>query len=150
MKKLVLLPFFLIAAHIAFAQLSKNATVSTDSILKQIPAKVFTQFVHTALKPTAVTTEYAKNKKMILKNIENATPGILAQKITTVLSFIKPEMLKKEFNKTAFDNSATTAVTMVSVVALLKELEAGLKADALENIWSFQKKAWLSDISKVE
>jgi hypothetical protein len=150
-KKLAIIAVFVFYGLITNAQfVNKSKPVSPENIAKQLPAQIFTQLLN-SIKSTSFISSFAKQKQSLLNNVEKAKdPAAVAKNISTLVSFIKPEMFNKNFNSAALIKPATAPKTMPAAVALLKDLETGLKPEAISDFWKLQKTGWLADINKVK
>jgi hypothetical protein len=149
-KYVVFISIFLLSGLIASAQLNNTATASSEASLKQLPAKIFTQFVQSALNPKVLTTGFTKEKKLLLKDIDKADAALLAKKISSLTDVIKPTGFKNTFNISSIKNNAAAVKTIPEAIALLKDIEAGLKPEAIAGIWLLQRNAWLSDVNRLK
>ena len=59
-------------------------------------------------------------------------------------------MFKSSFNVAELAGRATAAKTMSSAISMLKDLETGLKPEALTSMWGFQRNGWLADLDKLK
>lgn len=151
MKKYVLfISCFLFSGLIATAQLNQTPAASPEAIIKQLPAKIFTQFMQSALKPETLTNGSAKEKKLLLKDIDKADAVLMAKKISSLAALIKPSSFKSTFNIANIKTSAVAVKTIPAAITLLKDIEAGLKPEAFAGIWMLQRNAWLSDVNKLK
>jgi hypothetical protein len=147
-KKLSIIAMFVFFNLTTNAQfVNKNKPVSPEEVAKQLPAQLFTQLVN-SVKPTSFTSSFAKQKQTLLNNAAKAKDAAQVSKnIASLVSFIKPIMFKNNFNTNNLLNAATT---MPAAMALLKDLESGLKPEAISDFWKLQKTNWIADINKVK
>jgi hypothetical protein len=151
-KKFVITPLLVLFSLITQAQFfNKSKSASTDTVAKQSPAQLFTQLVN-SVKPTSFTSSFAKQKKTLLEDIDKAKdPALVAKNISTLASFIKPAMFKKDFSTNNLLKPSIPAATMPQAMEMLKDLESGLNPAAMASSWNFLKKAvWISDVNKVK
>ncbi|WP_462252275.1 hypothetical protein [Ferruginibacter sp.] len=151
MKKIIiLLPLFVLCCFAAMAQLNKSTIAPNEIVIKELPAKVFTQFLQSAVKSTAYKGSFAKEKKALLKNIESSDPALIAKKISLLTGLIKADMFKNNFNTLSITSRSATVTTMPAAITLLKDVEAGLKPEAITGIWGLQRNAWLEEVNKIK
>lgn len=123
---------------------------------KQLPAvpsgsvnagSVLSQFMN-AIKPTSFTDEWSKGKSGWLSAVGKIkdAPGMISN-ITSLAKFIKPAMFKNGFNLQGLMKTASTAKTMTDAAGLLKNLEGGMKPEAMASDWAGKKNTWLSALS---
>jgi hypothetical protein len=114
-----------------------------------VPAKVnagglLTQFTN-AIKPTSFIDSWAGQKGDFLSKAGNVTQAAgLAKGISSLAGFIKPSMFKQGFNLKSLLDAANTAKTMTQATGLLKNLEGGLKPEAMASGWAGKRSSWLS------
>jgi hypothetical protein len=136
-------------------------TLTTHAQLKNVLPKattakanigsLLTQFAG-ALKPTSLLGSWASGGKTDwLSTASKVTDAIgVGKSISSLAGFIKPDMFKSGFNVTSLIQAAGTVKTLSSATGLLKNLEGGLKPEALTSTWASQKPAWLSALSLIK
>ena len=145
-KNLVAASFLLVFNLSAFSQLNKATVKNSYEIKKEIPSKSYLQFTK-ALKPSAVKGGYEKQMKEAAAGVNAEMTGeMMTKKIVSLSATIKPEMMKKGFKLTPGPFTKTMGNSMI----LLKELEDGLKPEAFNDGWRFQRNAWLEEIGKIK
>jgi hypothetical protein len=150
-KNFLFFIFFVVFSVTAHAQLFNNSKpVSADSVIKQLPAQLFTQLLN-SVKPNSFTSAFAKQKKTLLATAaKTKDPATVAKNISSFISFIKPEMFKTGFNIPGLLTAADGSKTMPAAMSVLKNLEDGLKAEAISDIWKLQRNNWMADINKIK
>lgn len=118
---------------------SKSATVNAGSLL--------TQFMN-GIKPSSFTDEWKTGKSNWLSSVGKiaSAPGMI-ENITSLTKFIKPSMFKNGFNVQSLLQTATTAKSMADATGLLKNLEGGLKPEAMTSNWAGKKAGWLNALN---
>jgi hypothetical protein len=147
-KKLAILPFFVFFTVVTQAQLNASVSPSSEIVTKELPAKLFTQFIG-AVNPTSLVNSFEKEKTTFLNNAKKVnSPEITAKNISAFAGYIKPDMFKSNFNVNDLMKQAAAAKKMSSAMSILKNLEAGLKPEALSNVWKLQKGSWIAEMNK--
>jgi hypothetical protein len=101
-----------------------------------------------AIKPSSFLNSWTKGKSGFLSNAAKITSASgLAKSVSSLAGFIKPTMFKDGFNLKGLQQGASTAKTMTDATGLLKNLEEGLKPEAMTDDWASKKTGWLSALS---
>jgi hypothetical protein len=152
MKKFFILPVclvLLLTSQAVFAQLPKDKPVQvpTTAVPSVNIGSLLTQ-LSGAIKPSSFLDSWASGKSgWIGKAAKVATAPETAKCISALAGFIKPDMFKKGFNVQSLINTAGTAKTIGDASGLLKNLEGGLKPEALTSGWSSSRPAWMSALN---
>lgn len=150
MKKFFLFATVLIIGNSLHAQLPdiKKTTQDVNSIAS--PGKLLSQFTQ-AIKPASFLSGWSGEKSGWLNKAGNITSAIgMAQSLSSLIGFLKPESFKSGFNVQNLLKTANTVKTMSSAVGLLKGLEGGLKPELLSDSWGEQRSGWLSALNLVK
>ncbi len=153
MKKSLFLLLLLVSlgfVNITQAQL-KDALNKSASTTKANIGNLLTQFAG-AIKPTSFLSSWASGGKTdFISTASKVTDAIgVGKSISSLAGFIKPDMFKSGFDVTKLVQAANTVKTLSSAAGLLKNLEGGLKPDALLSSWSTQRPAWLSALNLIK
>ena len=148
MKRIICLAticlFIVFNAHAQLDQLSKAKTSAAASAG---PGKLLTQ-LEGAIKPASFLSSFAGEKSSWLGKAGKVTDAIgMAQSVSSLAGFIKPGMFKSGFNVSNLIQTANTVKTMSAATGVLKNLEGGLKPEALSDGWNQQRSGWLSALS---
>ena len=138
---------------ITFATATEQLNAQVPKQLPSVPAgavnagSVLSQFMN-AIKPTSFNSDWTKEKSNWLSAVGKIkdAPGMISN-ITSLAKFIKPAMFKNGFNLQSLMQTASTAKTMTDAAGLLKNLEGGMKPDAMASGWAGKKDSWLSALS---
>lgn len=132
-----------VSANAQLDALKKTATSATESTA----GKLLSQFAG-AIKPTSFLSSWAGEKSSWLSKASKVTDAVgVAQSVSSLAGAIKPDMFKSGFNVSNLIQTAGTVKTMANAAGLLKNLEGGLKPDALTSAWGTQRSGWLSALS---
>ena len=146
LKKLFSAALIVFINMAAYSQLNTAVVKNSYEIKKEIPSKAFLQFAR-SLKPGSVSGSYDKQMKLISGNVTPQMDGeMLSKKIVQLAGAVKPAMFKQgyKFNAGPFEKN------MQASMNLLKSFESGLKPEAMQDGWKFQKNAWLEEIGKIK
>ena len=109
--------------------------------------KLLTQLAG-AIKPASLLTSFAGQKSGWLAKAGKVTDAVgMAQSLASLAGGIKPNMFKTGFNATSLIQTAGTVKTLTDAAGMAKNLEGGLKPEALTSAWTTQKPAWESALS---
>lgn len=143
MKKMFIgLVLLIITGSLAQAQIPGNATAAVG------PGKLLTQLID-AIKPSSFSSDWAAGAKDTVVNktqIAADLPGI-ANSVSSVAGFIKPDMFKQGFSAQSITSLAGKAKSMADIAGLLKNFEGSLKPEAFLGSWLGQRSKWLSALS---
>ncbi|MBS1660792.1 MAG: hypothetical protein JST68_07050 [Bacteroidetes bacterium] len=151
MKQLSL--FLLCACLISFssqAQL-KDALTKASSAGAPNAGNLLSQFAG-ALKPTSFLPSWGSGGKTdwlsAAGKVSNAVS--MAKSVSSLTSFIKPDMFKSGFNVGSITQAASAAKTYSDASNVLKSLEGGLKPEAFLSSWASKRSGWLSALSMLK
>jgi hypothetical protein len=132
MKKLFIL--LLIICSQSKAQLPVAVKPDASALLKQLVG---------GINPSSFISSFAGNKENWLSTVAKtaSVPG-LAKNIVSLGSFIKPSLFKEAFSLKNLEKTAATAKTMADASGLLKNLEGGLKPEAMTSDWASVRPGW--------
>lgn len=141
-KSLLLLLVMGLTAATAQAQLG-GLTGSKPSA-----GSLLTQFAG-ALKPTSFLSGWASGGKTNwLSTASKVTDAVgMASSISSLTSFIKPDMFKQGFNVGSITQAASAVKTFSDAGGLLKNLEGGLKPAAFLSSWATKKPGFMSALN---
>jgi hypothetical protein len=113
---------------------------SAGSLLKQFAG---------ALKPTSFLSSWASGGKTNwLSAAGKVTDAVgMASSISSLTSFIKPDMFKQGFNVGTITQAASAVKTYSDASGLLKSLEGGLKPAAFLSSWATKRPGFMSALS---
>jgi len=120
--------------------LSKAGAPNAGSLLSQFEG---------AIKPTSFLSGWAtggKTKWLSAAGKVSDAVG-MAKSVSSLAGFIKPGMVKQGFNTGSVVQAANTAKTYSDASGVLKNLEGGLKPEALVSSWAGKRTGWLSALS---
>ena len=141
MKKIVIVAALLIGAQLfcrSDAQVPKVPTGKVNA------GSLVTQFAN-AIKPSSFLSNWTSGKSGWLASAGKiASAGQMANSISSLAGFIKPGMFKSGFNLQTLQQAASAAKTMGEATGLLKNLEKGLKPEAMSSDWGSKKTSWES------
>ncbi len=116
-------------------------------VAKAGPGKLLTQFAN-AVKPASFLSSWTGEKTSWLAKAGKVTDAIgIAQSVSSLAGFIKPDMFKSGFNVASLLQTANTVKTITDATGVLKSLEGGLKPEALSTGWNKQRTGWLSALN---
>jgi hypothetical protein len=150
MKVITKMSLFLIIAGLSFTSshaqlkdvLSKGgaAGVNAGSLLKQFSG---------ALNPTSMISSWAGGGKTNWLSAAGKVSDAVSmgKSVAGLAGYIKPIMFKQGFNVSNLIQTANTVKTVSAAGGLLKNLEGGLKPEALTSSWASQRPAWLNAVS---
>ena len=115
---------------------------------KPSPGSLLTQFAG-ALKPTSLLSSWASGGKTNwLSAASKVSDAVgMAKSVSSLTSFIKPDMFKQGFNVGSITQAAGTVKTLSDAGGLLKNLEGGLKPAALLSSWATKRPAFMSALN---
>ena len=138
---LLLCPLAYVSVNGQVPNISKPAVTTTG------PGKLLTQFTN-ALQPASLINSFASQKSSFLTKAGKVTDAIgMAQTISSLVGFIKPDMFKTEFNAATLLQTAHTVKTFAEGANMLKKLEGGLKPEAFVSGWASQRSGWISALN---
>jgi hypothetical protein len=142
------LPVLLILGLTAITAQAQLKDVLSKSSSKSSPASLLTQFAG-ALKPTSFLSSWAGGGKTNwLSAAGKVTDAVgMASSISSLTSFIKPDMFKQGFNAGSITQAAGAVKTFSDAGGLLKTLEGGLKPAAFLSSWASKKPAFMSALN---
>jgi hypothetical protein len=147
MKKFIL--FLLV---IGIGTMTTHAQLK-DALSKTAGAKanassLLTQFSD-AIKPASFLSSWASGGKTNwLSAASKVTDAVgMAKSVSSLAGFIKPEMFKSGFNLNSLLQTAGTVKTLAGASGLLKNLEGGLKPEAMVAGWAGKRSSWLSALN---
>ena len=147
MKKLsILIFFFCIILHknTLMAQVPAVPPVTSGKVNA---GSLLTQFTN-AIKPSSFLDSWKGEKGNWLSSAGKITEAAgLAKSVGSLAGFIKPGMFKQGFNLQSLLSAANTAKTMADATGLLKNLEGGLKPEAMTSGWAGKRSGWLNALS---
>lgn len=148
MKKLISVVITLLLLVTVHAQLPDVISkTKSDLISNASPGKLLAQFSQ-AIKPTSFLSSWTGQKSSWIGKAGKVTDAIgMAQSISSLAGFIKPDMFKNGFNVSNLLQTAGTVKTIANATGVLKNLEGGLKPEALLGSWANQRGGWLSALS---
>jgi hypothetical protein len=151
MKKSLFLCLLLLCLGTLTSHAQLKDVLPKASTAKANIGSLLTQFAG-ALKPTSLLSSWASGGKTNwLNTASKVTDAIgVGKSISSLAGFIKPDMFKSGFNVANLIQAAGTVKTLSSATGLLKNLEGGLKPEALTSAWATQKPAWLSALSLIK
>ena len=124
-----------------------NAQIPNVSTNHVNAGSLLTQFAK-AIKPASFLSSWASAKSGWLgKAAKVASAPAMASSISSLAGFIKPAMFKSGFNVKDLMSAAGTAKTMADATGLLKNLEGGLKPEAMSSDWGAKKTGWESALA---
>ena len=74
----------------------------------------------------------------------------MIQGVTSLAKYIKPSLFKSGFSAAGLMQTATAAKSMADATGLLKNLEKGLKPEAMTNEWAGKKDTWVSALDMLK
>jgi len=124
-----------------------NAQVPNVSTKHVNAGSLLTQFAK-AIKPASFLSSWASGKSGWLSKAAKVVdaPG-MASSISSLAGFIKPGMFKSGFNVQELVSAAGAAKSMADATGLLKNLEGGLKPEAMSSDWGAKKTSWESALA---
>ena len=153
MNQIVILPkksllVLLILGMTVITAQAKLKDVLSKTSGKSSPASLLTQFAG-ALKPTSLLSSWASGGKTNwLSAAGKVTDAAgMASSISSLTSFIKPDMFKQGFNVGSITQAAGAVKTSSDAGGLLKTLEGGLKPAAFLSSWASKKPAFMNALN---
>jgi hypothetical protein len=143
---------FVLLLVTSLGSLTTEAQLSLPKTGKANIGSLLTQFAG-ALKPTSFLDGWTGGggKTDWLSAASKVTDaGGLGKSISSLAGFIKPDMFKSGFNVASLVKTANTVKTLSSATGLLKNLEGGLKPEALVSGWASKRPAWLSALNLIK
>lgn len=130
-----------------FCYYNANAQVPNVSANHVNAGSLLTQFAK-AIKPASFLSSWASGKSGWLSKAAKvaSAPG-MASSISSLAGFIKPSMFKSGFNVQELMSAAGAAKSMSDAAGLLKNLEGGLKPEAMSSDWGAKKTSWESALA---
>ena len=108
---------------------------------------LLTQFAK-AIKPASFLSSWTSGKSgWLSKASKIVDAGGMASSVSSLAGFIKPGMFKSGFNVQELMKAAGTAKSMADATGLLKNLEGGLKPEAMSSDWGAKKTSWESALA---
>jgi hypothetical protein len=131
----------------ALCYFNSNAQVPNVSANHVNAGSLLTQFAK-AIKPASFLSSWASGKSGWLSKAAKvaSAPG-MASSISSLAGFIKPSMFKSGFNVQELMSAAGAAKSMADATGLLKNLEGGLKPEAMSSDWGAKKTGWESALA---
>ncbi len=137
MRKLLLLTAIFFSTQ-GFAP-SESQLPNIGNLIKQFTG---------AIKPASFLDSWTKGKTGFLADAGKiANAAGLAKSVSSLAGFIKPAMFKDGFNLKGLQDAAKTATTMSAATGLLKDLEGGMKPEAMTDEWAGKRNNWLSALN---
>lgn len=151
MKKNLFLFLFMLCLGTLSTQAQLKDALPKATTAKANIGSLLTQFAG-ALKPTSLLGSWASGGKTDwISTASKVTSAIgVGKSISSLAGFIKPDMFKSGFNVASLVQAAGTVKTLSSATGLLKNLEGGLKPEALTSGWATQRPAWMSALSLIK
>jgi hypothetical protein len=120
--------------------LSKSGAPNAGSLLTQFAG---------AIKPTSFLSGWANGgKSKWLSAAGKVSDAVsMAKSVSSLTGFIKPDMFKQGFNTGSVVQAANTVKTYSDAGGLLKNLEGGLKPEALVSSWAGKRTGWSNALS---
>ena len=142
---------FVLLLVTSLGSLTTEAQLSLPKTGKANIGSLLTQFAG-ALKPTSFLGSWAGGGKTDwLSAASKVTDAVgLGKSISSLAGFIKPDMFKSGFDVASLVKTANTVKTLSSATGLLKNLEGGLKPEALVSGWASKRPAWLSALNLIK
>lgn len=101
-----------------------------------------------AIKPGSFLSSWASGKSGWLSKASKITDAAgMASSISSLAGFIKPGMFKSGFDPKSLTQAAGAAKSMADATGLLKNLEGGLKPEAMSSDWGAKKSSWESALA---
>jgi hypothetical protein len=148
MKKIVSLIVILALSQSISTLNAQLPQVTTDH--KVSAANLLTQFTN-AIKPSSFLENWGSAKSGWLNKAAKAvTPANLASSVSSLAGFIKPGMFKNGFNLQSLQKAAGAVKTMGDATGVLKNLESGLKPEAMNDSWNSKRASWLSALNLIK
>jgi hypothetical protein len=142
---------FVLLLLTSLGSLTSEAQLSLPKAGKANIGSLLTQFAG-ALKPTSFLDSWTGGGKTdwLSAAAKVTDGGGLGKSIASLAGFIKPDMFKTGFNVASLVKTANTVKTLSSATGLLKNLEGGLKPEALTSGWASKRPAWLSALNLIK
>jgi hypothetical protein len=146
MKRMILI-MLLVIPIVVTVNAQKIPTVNTG---KANVGQLLSQFAG-AIKPASFLSSWTAGKSgWLSKAAKVADASGLAGSVSSLAGFIKPGMFKNGFSLKNLQQAATTAKTMGEATNLLKDLEGGIKPEAMTSGWNDKRTGWLSALSLIK
>jgi len=147
MKNIITLTALLIGAQFFCRSDAQVPKAPTDKVNA---GNLVSQFAN-AIKPSSFLSDWSSGKSGWLASAGKiASGGQMASSISSLAGFIKPGMFKSGFNLQALQQAASAAKTMGEATGLLKNLEKGLKPEAMSSDWASKKTSWESALQMLK
>lgn len=125
-------------------------TIPTVNTGKLNVGQLLSQFAG-AIKPASFLSSWTAGKSGWLSKAAKVVDATgLAKSVSSLAGFIKPGSFKDAFSLKNLQQAATTAKTMGEATSLLKNLEGGIKPDAMTSGWNDKRTSWLSALSLIK
>jgi hypothetical protein len=142
------LVLLVLSGNLAKAQLPKVNTNAATAVAN--PGQLITQFTN-AIKPTSFTSGWAVAKDGILGKAQKVSNAMeMANTVSTLVSFIKPDMFKQGSTAKSLMDMSGKVKTMTEAAGLLKSFEGGLKPEALTSKWATVRPGWLNALNQLK
>ena len=142
---------FLLIAGLAVtsSQAQLKDVLSKGSAASGVNAGSLLQQFSGALNPTSMLSSWASGGKTNWLSAAGKVSDAVSmgKSISSLAGFIKPGMFKQGFNVSSLIQTANTVQTVSAAGGLLKNLEGGLKPEALTSNWASKRPAWLNAVS---
>jgi hypothetical protein len=145
--------------RIFFAATITLVTLGSHNLYAQVPnvstkhlnaGSLLTEFAK-AIKPGSFLSSWASGKSGWLSKASKVTDAAgMASSISSLAGFIKPDMFKKGFNLQNLTQAAGAAKSMADATGVLKNLEGGLKPEAMSSDWAAKKTGWESALAMLK
>ncbi|HEX9514498.1 MAG TPA: hypothetical protein VF939_28590 [Puia sp.] len=147
MKKASLL-LLIMGLTIASTQAQLKDALSKAGVSTPNAGSLLTQFAG-AIKPTSFLSGWASGgKTKWLSAAGKVSDAVsMAKSVSSLSGFIKPDMFKQGFNTASLVQAANAAKTYSDASGVLKNLEGGLKPEALTSSWASKRTGWLNALS---
>ncbi len=118
---------------------AKTGTINAGSLLTQLM---------NAIKPSSFTDQWQNEKSNWLSSVAKiaGAPGMI-ENVSSLATFIKPSMFRDGFNLQNFLETASKATSIADATGLMKNLEGGLKPEAMVSDWGNKKNGWLNALN---
>lgn len=150
MNQVIILPkrsFLLMFAFFFIATVSQAQLPSIGGS-KPSAGSLLTKFAG-ALKPASFLSSWASGgKSSWLSAAGKVTDAIgMAKSVSSLTSFIKPDMFKQGFNVSTITQAASAVKTYSDASSVLKSLEGGLKPEAFLSSWATKRPGFMSALN---
>jgi hypothetical protein len=140
MKSLVLLSFLFFSLHGQAQVPGIPGAANIGGLLKQLVG---------GIQPSAFTSAFSKDS-WLSKAAKSTDVPTLAKNISALAGFIKPGFFKQTFSLKNLQNLASSAKTMGDASSLLKNLEGGLKPEAVTSDWTAKRSGWTQALDLIK